>query len=62
MTFVTLRPDEAFPDMLRRFLRAFQASGILAEARARRHFTPNHERRRAKLRRARRRALRGAGR
>ena len=56
MTYVIARPGESFDALLLRFRRAMEAAGVLREYRARMRFTPNHERRREQLRRARRRA------
>ena len=46
---------------LRHYKRALEASGILREARRRRHVVPAHERRRERVRRALRRQKRAAG-
>ena len=62
MTFVTLRDGETFDQLARRFRKAVDLSGLLADHRRQQHFTPNHELRREKLRRARQRAAREAGR
>ena len=53
-------PGEPFESLLRRFVRGVQASGILGEVRRRRHFIPEHELRRERLRRARRRLRRAS--
>ena len=58
--FVVARPGEPFEELYRRFKRGMEASGILRECRRRRHFVPNHERRREKIRRALRRARKAA--
>ena len=55
---VTALPGEPFDALLRRFSRGVQESGVLREARARRFFMPNHELRRERIRRARRRQKR----
>lgn len=55
---VIARPGEPFEALLFRFRRGVEASGILREARRRRDFIPTHERRREKVRAARRRRLR----
>ena len=57
---VYAHPGEPFESLLRRFVRGVQASGVLGEARRRRHFIPNHEERREKIRRARRRLRRAS--
>ena len=51
-------PGEPFEALLKRFTRGVQASGVLGEARRRRHFVPEHELRREKIPRARRRQMR----
>ena len=58
MTHVTARPGESFDGLLGRFRRAVQGGGVLAEYRRKQRFTPAHELRREKLRRARRRQQR----
>lgn len=50
--FVQARPGESFEEMLRRFTRGIQASGLLREYRAKARFEPEHEKRRARLRAA----------
>lgn len=60
MTFVTAWPGEPFEALYRRFKRGVEESGVLREARRRRHFTPAHEQRREKIRKAERRRARQA--
>ena len=50
--FVTARPGEPFEELFRRFTRGMQGSGILREYRRKQRFTPNHELRREKIRKA----------
>ena len=52
--YVIARDGETIDGLIKRFVRGVQASGILGEARRRRHFIPAHEERREKIRRARR--------
>ena len=56
--YVIARDGETIDGLIKRFVRGVQAAGILGEARRRRHFVPEHELRREKLRRAQRRQQR----
>jgi ribosomal protein S21 len=58
--FVIAWPGESFEALYSRYRRAMQRAGILGEARRRRHFIPNHERRRARRQQALRRQKRVA--
>ena len=60
--YVTARPGEPFEELYRRFKRGMEGSGILREYRRKRRFTPNHELRREKIRKAARTARKKAGR
>jgi ribosomal protein S21 len=51
--FVTARPGEPFEALYQRFKGDVERSGILREARRRRHFIPKHEERRRRLQAAR---------
>ncbi len=62
--YVTRREGEAFEELYRRFKRGMEGSGILREYRRKQRFTPNHELRREKIRKAARnraRSRRGGG-
>ncbi len=50
--YVTARPNETFEELYRRFKRGMEGSGILREYRRKQRFTPNHELRRDKIRKA----------
>ncbi len=50
--FVKAREGEPFEELYRRFKRGMEASGILREYRRKQRFTPNHELRRDKIRKA----------
>ena len=50
--FVTARPGEPFEELYRRFKRGIEGSGLLREYRRKQRFTPNHELRREKIRKA----------
>ena len=52
--YVTPLPGESFDALLRRFTRGVQNAGILRDFRRKQRFTPAHEERREKIRRARR--------
>lgn len=58
--YVVARPGEPFESLLLRFRRGMETAGVLREARRRRRFIPNHERRRAKVQKALRRRNRTA--
>jgi len=60
--FVTARPGEPFEELYRRFKRGMEASGLLREYRRKQRFTPNHELRREKIRKAARTAKKKAAR
>lgn len=55
---VSLRDGESQESLLGRFQKRMQTSGILREARSRRHFISNHEKARLAARKAARRAAR----
>ncbi len=50
--YVTRREGETFEELYRRFKRGTESSGILREYRRKQRFTPAHELRRDKLRKA----------
>ncbi len=50
--YVTAREGEPFEELFRRFKRGIEGSGILREYRRKQRFTPNHELRREKIRKA----------
>ncbi len=50
--YVTTCPGETFEELYRRFKRGIEGSGILREYRRKQRFTPNHELRREKIRKA----------
>jgi len=50
--FVKAREGEPFEELYRRFKRGMEASGLLREYRRKQRFTPNHELRREKIRKA----------
>ena len=50
--FVTGRPGEPFEELYRRFKRGIEGSGVLREYRRKQRFTPAHEERREKIRKA----------
>ena len=50
--YVTLREGEPFEELYRRFKRGMEGSGVLREYRRKQRFTPNHELRRDKIRKA----------
>ncbi|MFC1962025.1 30S ribosomal protein S21 [Chloroflexota bacterium] len=52
---VTIREGESQESLLRRFQRAIQMSGILSEAKSRRHFVSKRDAARIKSKKARRR-------
>ncbi|MBI4299592.1 MAG: 30S ribosomal protein S21 [Chloroflexi bacterium] len=55
---VTLREGESFEGLLKRFRTSVQLSGVLKEAKRRRHFVSNREKAREAERRAARRSRR----
>ena len=59
---VTARPGEPFEELYRRFKRGIEGSGLLREYRRKQRFTPNHELRRDKIRKAARNAKRARAR
>ena len=54
--FVYAREGESFDALLRRFTKGVEASGLLREYRRKQRFIPEHEERRRKIGRAKRRA------
>ncbi len=58
--FVTAREGEPFEELYRRFKRGMEGSGLLREYRRKQRFTPNHELRRDKIRKAARTKARAA--
>ena len=58
--YVTAREGEPFEELYRRFKRGMEASGILREYRRKQRFTPEHELRRDKIRKAARNRLRAS--
>ncbi len=60
--FVKAREGEPFEELYRRFKRGMESSGILREYRRKQRFTPNHELRREKIRKAARTAKKKAAR
>ncbi len=50
--YVIARDGEPFEELYRRFKRGMEASGIIREYRRKQRFTPNHELRREKIRKA----------
>ena len=50
--YMRARAGESFEELMRRFTRAVQASGLLREVRRRERFIPAHEKRREKIRSA----------
>ena len=60
--FVKAREGEPFEELYRRFKRGMEASGLLREYRRKQRFTPNHELRREKIRKAARTAKKKAAR
>lgn len=55
MTYVTLRDGESQEQLIRRFRAAVERSGILRQAKEKRHFISKQEKARLKARKARRR-------
>jgi small subunit ribosomal protein S21 len=55
MTYVTLRDGESQEQLIRRFRSAVERSGILRQAKEKRHFLSKQEKARLKARKARRR-------
>ena len=60
--YVKARDGEPFEELYRRFKRGIEGSGLLREYRRKQRFTPNHELRREKIRKAARTARKKAGR
>ena len=50
--YVVAREGEPFEELYRRFKRGMEASGVLREYRRKQRFTPAHELRRDKIRKA----------